>query len=681
MFYKTRIKSVTNGGAIDVNGTPLTFIGYLPVKAGDTVFTDGKVIFGNAPPKGSPAVFDVPSGIPVLGDENLLSDKEEELRGYFTRNGTFRKFNVAQDDWITNSDKEFTGGEEKFEDEKVIDAFINKSREKLVLTGGIYRDSHTLDLTGVRLSFLDYRTWYYQNDWYSDKRDIPCNRMRVYKQTLGSEKFPDDDEASPATIFVNDKKEGEIDLEKYAKDIEERASECAEKIMEQAEQAYQKNGENLSIQRFNQLWNMAYYEYSESEAQNEKDPLVAKAAPDEPFTAYTIAYIQTANFNEDGFSGTVFAATYGYCFPYIQPRFKYGWHWYTEHWDKIFEKITGGGESEGGESEGAIEYPDDMFLEEWKCVPFGCSAIYKIAAGEEDDVGEPIVFREFGGIDSDVMVIEESDGCLVDSVRYSPVGLLADVLKKRQIELKPNDDDDDDDDKVDKENLLPVGEGFFWMDKFGRLSFYNSDKEEIAKEIPIHDDLVHIEIHHGEYYADQIRYPQSYTPEGQSEFGDQSLLFFNDKPYLHCKVYTSDGEVKTSLMFIGGAGEHLDYKDDDGNVMEKLKGEQAKLYGVMYYKGAEPEDDDEEEDPLLPMDGYYIKKADDDDEDKIKLEPLQFTPLFYQFQNGSYLYGVKDGKLYLKEKDDNEGKEVGDKIKNFRLEELRAVAKSRKSKK
>ncbi len=115
MFYATQIKSVTNDGVVDIQGKSLKFIGYLRVKAGDTVFTDGKFIFGNVPPKGTPAIFDEPSGIPVLGDD---------LQGYFNRNGKYRKYKVAQDDWITNSDKKFAHNKEEVDGEKVIDAII-----------------------------------------------------------------------------------------------------------------------------------------------------------------------------------------------------------------------------------------------------------------------------------------------------------------------------------------------------------------------------------------------------------------------------------------------------------------------------------------------------------------------------------------------------------------------------
>lgn len=122
MFYRTQIKSVTTYGAIDMAGRPLSFIGYLPVKAGDWVYTDGRVIFGNVPPKGSAVTFsEVSSGVPILGNE--------ELRGYFSKSGRFKKYSIAQDDWIVNSDEKFAHGADTFNDAKIIDADFSEKGE------------------------------------------------------------------------------------------------------------------------------------------------------------------------------------------------------------------------------------------------------------------------------------------------------------------------------------------------------------------------------------------------------------------------------------------------------------------------------------------------------------------------------------------------------------------------
>lgn len=120
MFYKTTIKSVTQSGVIDVQGRSLQFIGYLPVKAGDTVYTDGRFIFGNAPPKGAPAIFDTPSGIPVLSDD---------LRGYFNNRGTFKQYSIAGTKWLVNDDKTFKHDE----GDNIIDAEISEDGELLTV--------------------------------------------------------------------------------------------------------------------------------------------------------------------------------------------------------------------------------------------------------------------------------------------------------------------------------------------------------------------------------------------------------------------------------------------------------------------------------------------------------------------------------------------------------------------
>lgn len=132
MFYATRIQSVGNGVAVDTSGKTLTFIGYLPVKAGDTVFTDGNVIFGNAPPKGDDAIFDERSGIPVLGDEYSLStsDPKDELRGYFNKSGKFKEYEIKGDEWIVNDKKIYAHDDDESDDEsKIIDAEIAEDGE------------------------------------------------------------------------------------------------------------------------------------------------------------------------------------------------------------------------------------------------------------------------------------------------------------------------------------------------------------------------------------------------------------------------------------------------------------------------------------------------------------------------------------------------------------------------
>ena len=57
-FYKTQIKATGAGYAIDVSGKRLIFAANYPCKAGDSVWTDGKIIFGNVANKPQPVIFD-----------------------------------------------------------------------------------------------------------------------------------------------------------------------------------------------------------------------------------------------------------------------------------------------------------------------------------------------------------------------------------------------------------------------------------------------------------------------------------------------------------------------------------------------------------------------------------------------------------------------------------------------
>ena len=171
MFYRTQIKSVTGSVVVDKDGKNLQFMGYLPVKAGDWVFTDGKFIFGNVPPRGSPAVFaEVQSGIPVLADD---------LRGYFAKNGSFRNYAVAQDDWIVNSEKTFNHGSNKIDDKKIIDAEVARNYNGNEI--GIY----TVEKSNKEFATIDEDTDYI----YRTQRKIGSYPAYFFHETLS--KFAD----------------------------------------------------------------------------------------------------------------------------------------------------------------------------------------------------------------------------------------------------------------------------------------------------------------------------------------------------------------------------------------------------------------------------------------------------------------------------------------------------------
>ena len=352
MFYATKIKTLGSGGAIDINGRWLRFIGRLPVREGDTVYTDGNVIFGHVPPKAAPMLVSDLSGIPVLGVSYLLADEEQELRGYFTTSGRYKPYKIAKDAWVANSEKKFTHGEEYFKRDEVIDADITDDGKKIIVTSGVYQESHTLNTTNVAFWAKDTRMW---------GRGIPVYGPYVYEQILGSSAIFS--ENAPAKLFINDD-EQTIDLSLYAKDAEARALSCAEKIMAQSytgESSYPYvTPEELTQKEIETTGHINGTYFSDGSIDE-----AAKTRPAEPFITYSTAYILSSNTDEKGFSGIIFAAAHGFCFPYIESRF-------------FANRIRNYGITDD-ESPDYYLIVGTKAIREWKCVPFGFSCIYKVA--------------------------------------------------------------------------------------------------------------------------------------------------------------------------------------------------------------------------------------------------------------------------------------------------------------
>lgn len=128
MFYKTQIAKLGVGGIIDTAGKRLRFIGNLPAKEGDWVWTDGNVIFGHVPIRGTPSIPIPQGGIPV---------RAGRIGGYFTDSGTFHKCRIDCDDWIVNGEKDYF----TFEGE-VFDAELAVENEKVT---GLY----TAEIDGI----------------------------------------------------------------------------------------------------------------------------------------------------------------------------------------------------------------------------------------------------------------------------------------------------------------------------------------------------------------------------------------------------------------------------------------------------------------------------------------------------------------------------------------------------
>ena len=128
---------------------------------------------------------------------------------------------------------------------------------------------------------------------------------------------------------------------------------------------------------------------------------------------------------------------------------------------------------------------------------------------------------------------------------------------------------------IENDLILQLDEGFCRLDKFGLVSFYDSELNIIAENIVVDDNFCYVEVDHFQ--------PTEYDRTGYD-------VFYNAKPYY--KIFTPDGNIKEEYEELISAP--LGYTKDFG--------------------GGTPQ-----EVPIL--DGYFIKDSEG------YLNPFYFKPL------------------------------------------------------
>lgn len=286
MFYATKIKSIGSGYVIDVQGKQLTFVGDFPCKVGDTVFSDGKFIFGHAPPRGSTAIFDEPNGIPILASSDV-----EQLRGYFTDSGTLKKYSIKGDEWIVNDKKKYAHDNEDVEDaeideQKIIDAEISEDGSTLIVADGFYRKCHAIKYHNHLYNMVSVRARE-NNSFVSDHRFV-YNIIPIVGQeiTLGADA---DDLDIPVTVYKDGEKVIEIPLGEYTQLVEEQCWRCKDELLE------------LSADITHAI-----------------NFIQQPAPPSNSFIALSYARVETFRIDPKGnWDAIISAAAYGHCFLYI----------------------------------------------------------------------------------------------------------------------------------------------------------------------------------------------------------------------------------------------------------------------------------------------------------------------------------------------------------------------------
>ena len=154
-----------------------------------------------------------------------------------------------------------------------------------------------------------------------------------------------------------------------------------------------------------------------------------------------------------------------------------------------------------------------------------------------------------------------------------------------------------------------TGDGSFVMNKFGQISFYDSDGNIFAENLPIDENFFHIKINS---FSEFIYSTAGIRREAKAEY----------------TIYTPDGKTTTGI---------------------------SEKYSTSNYI----------------KEGFFSKNADG------SLKRFDFKPIIKKLSDGKYLFGNHGGKLYLKTGDNIQ--EVGDNLKNFRLEELKNMKKAKES--
>ena len=226
-MYQTVLRSVNGYTAIGANGEKLQFVGNWYGKAGDTVWTDGNIIFGHSPLRASSMMISpANSGIPVLCDN---------LRGYFSPAGTWSDYDIAQKDWIVNNENYFFSGS----DSNVKDAAISDKGDLYLATGGEYAEYQQIsrnDYCKVRiLSSSAPMQKYYKHDtggWfdvinYFSKRQVVIEDGGVYSFGIDS-----NDRTAPVEIYKNNELISTLDLSSFVKDLHSKFRDFPEKLEE-----------------------------------------------------------------------------------------------------------------------------------------------------------------------------------------------------------------------------------------------------------------------------------------------------------------------------------------------------------------------------------------------------------------------------------------------------------------
>lgn len=638
MFYETTIQRICDGGgAIDSSGRKLSFMGNLPVSEGDSVWTDGNVIFGHVKTENTPLIPISQIKIPVLGAEGL--------RGYIRQYGNYKEYDIVQDGWIANTDKLFEHGETEYNGKKVIDAEISDEGDLYIATEGFYS----------------------------------CNQAKIYKNHLYRRLFartsghPEQAGGAPLALThaVNYEAisyEGEeVTLGSGITDTDIAISYEGEKITVAAENekndsvVFYKNAQmfdTLNLKPYAELATLKAMELKEeimSRSNKEENAINYTKQPDPPvdFVASSYARISSVKIDKSGdWEAIITASAYGYCFPYLSLDGSIFADSFPNGEDKIFssdlEECMYNFEyvvyRMNEFSELAIEkYPaftgtkkvDGEYTAEYKQYILDKVQYYIPLARFRYHMWFPQMFNVF-------LVYKLRNGLIENIIQSSYGG-------GYPIELSNSE----------------------WNEKSyisSRLAYAFVLNEEEKKSYTFPLDALYY------YRAEGLKLKEIYAMEDNKKI---ATINQNINSNLHEDHYEAIvGFPLETYITIDNTAQSLADKYSNGNI-DHIWGRQ--IFKVrLRYKYITPENEEEVYDLYPKKEKYsylsaWLQKGDEED---VQLHhALNFNHNFSKLKGESYLIGLHNGKL-LKVTGDNV-EVLGDKLKNFRLRELKNIAKAK----
>lgn len=612
MFYQTKLRNVNGASATDVNGKHLKFVGFNPAQAGDTVWTDGKVIFGHIPCRSTP-VLDTLNGIPVLGNK---------LRGYFKKNGKFKNYQTAEDDWIINGSSIFKHGSKNIDGQKVIDADIfadAQGKSSYIVTDGFYRKNHC-----VKYNHHMFRKIHSTAADVIDSSIAYSVCMQVLplvgeEITLGVDS-PDLNQS--IKIFKGDSLIREISLQPYADFITEKCWTAEPKIMA--------NSQNNNVNYHQQ-----------------------PPPPSDSFIASTYARPISFRISQNGdWDAIIFASSYGYCFPYVVSNgsvleatfnsnvgastsfseslisctnniersiFNYNSHPFLQI--EKYPKFTGDKKVDGEYTDAYITYIEDKIayyiplvrfqFSDWHTVHFGASAFLRVTNGEIISV---MNLQIRGG--TRIVIFEDWD-------EQQKVWFKADYRFNIPTESLENDWD------------FPIEDGFYFKGRGNNIqAICDAENNVIADfaEIGLYEIGTYFKTSSTEEYIDHT---DSTAEDYMRKLNLSSLGLIWMHDVVDISYYTNEGDFFRSTI-------------------------------QTYFNKRYPN--------LQNATDYYLL---DNCFDAYSNDGFfRFNPCIAPLTNGNYLIGIHEGELFLKQ--DNQWIKKADNLKNFRLRHLKNISKAKK---